>query len=59
MGDNALDMEAARRAGCRGVLLGFAEHDGGLAAITRDGDYPDAEMMRSALLGLALAARLG
>ncbi|PZP47200.1 MAG: HAD family hydrolase [Azospirillum brasilense] len=59
VGDNALDMEAARRAGCQGVLLGLAEHDGGLAAITRDGDYPDAEMMRSALAGLALPARLG
>jgi phosphoglycolate phosphatase len=31
VGDTALDMEAARAAGCVPVLLGNAEHDGGVA----------------------------
>ncbi|WP_328805748.1 HAD family hydrolase [Sabulicella rubraurantiaca] len=30
VGDTALDMEAARAAGCVPVLLGMAEHDGGV-----------------------------
>lgn len=32
VGDTALDMEAARRAGCVPVLLGDAAHDGGVMA---------------------------
>jgi phosphoglycolate phosphatase len=36
VGDTALDMQAARRAGCHAVLLGDAAHDGGIAAAQPD-----------------------
>ncbi len=36
VGDTAIDMQAARSAGCTAVLLGDAAHDGGIAAIGPD-----------------------
>ena len=50
VGDTALDMEAARRAGCAAVLLGDAAHDGGVAAAAPDHAFTD---------GRALADWLG
>ncbi|UPY35407.1 HAD family hydrolase [Sediminicoccus sp. KRV36] len=49
VGDTAIDMQAARAAGCVAVLLGDAEHDGGIAACAPDMAFSD---------GLQLAARL-
>ncbi len=49
IGDTALDMQAARAAGCRAVLLGDAGHDGGLARAAPDFHFAD---------GHALAAYL-
>ncbi|MCO6416241.1 HAD family hydrolase [Siccirubricoccus sp. KC 17139] len=42
VGDTALDMQAARAAGCTAVLLGDAAHDGGVANIAPDLAFPDA-----------------
>ena len=42
VGDTALDMLAARRAGMRAVLLGDAAHDGGVQACSPDMHFPDA-----------------
>lgn len=42
VGDTALDMQAARAAGCTAVLLGNAAHDGGVAKAAPDRDFPDA-----------------
>lgn len=50
VGDTALDMQAARAAGCAAVLLGDAEHDGGVANAMPDLAFAD---------GHALAAYLG
>ena len=50
VGDTALDMEAARRVGCMAVLLGDAEHDGGIAAAGPDLVFPDADALASELL---------
>lgn len=36
VGDTAIDMQAARAAGCVAVLLGDAAHDGGIAACAPD-----------------------
>jgi phosphoglycolate phosphatase len=41
IGDTAVDMQAARAAGCTAVLLGNAAHDGGLARLTECGSAPD------------------
>ncbi|MFN3448442.1 MAG: HAD family hydrolase [Roseococcus sp.] len=41
VGDTALDMQAARAAGCTAVLLGDAAHDGGLAACAPDLAFAD------------------
>ena len=49
VGDTALDMQAARAAGCTAVLLGDAAHDGGVANAAPDLAFPD---------GVALAAWL-
>jgi phosphoglycolate phosphatase len=49
LGDTALDMCAARAAGCTAVLVGDAAHDGGLARAAPDLHFPD---------GHALAAQL-
>jgi phosphoglycolate phosphatase len=49
VGDTAVDMQAARAAGCTAVLLGDAAHDGGVAACAPDLVFAD---------GLALARHL-
>jgi phosphoglycolate phosphatase len=49
VGDTALDMQAARAAGCTAVLLGDAAHDGGVANALPDRGFAD---------GAALAAWL-
>lgn len=49
VGDTAIDMQAARAAGCVAVLLGDAAHDGGIAACAPDLAFTD---------GAQLAARL-
>jgi len=49
LGDTALDMQAARAAGVTAVLVGDAQHDGGIAHAAPDLHVTDA---------LALAARL-
>jgi phosphoglycolate phosphatase len=49
VGDTALDMQAARAAGCVPVLLGDAEHDGGVAHCAPDLHFRD---------GYALAAHV-
>lgn len=53
IGDTALDMEAARRAGFRAVLLGEAAHDGGIAAAAPDMCFRNADLLAQALLSLA------
>lgn len=50
IGDTALDMQAARAAGCAAILLGDAAHDGGVANAAPDAAFAD---------GHALAAYLG
>jgi phosphoglycolate phosphatase len=54
VGDTALDMHAARAAGCTAVLLGDGGHDGGVAAFQARDSVPDLCFAD----GLALAARL-
>ena len=41
VGDTALDMQAARAAGCTAVLLGDAAHDGGVANAAPDRAFAD------------------
>jgi phosphoglycolate phosphatase len=41
VGDTALDMQAARAAGCTAVLLGDAAHDGGVGACAPDLVFAD------------------
>ena len=53
VGDTALDMQAARRAGFRAVLLGNAGHDGGIATAAPDLHFPDGDALAAALLALA------
>jgi phosphoglycolate phosphatase len=53
VGDTALDMEAARRAGCTAVLVGGATHDGGLANARPDLAFDDAAALARALRDLA------
>ncbi|WP_424812124.1 HAD-IA family hydrolase [Roseococcus sp. YIM B11640] len=52
VGDTAIDMQAARAAGCTAVLLGAAEHDGGVAACCPDMDFPGGAALAGHLLGL-------
>jgi phosphoglycolate phosphatase len=59
VGDNALDMQAARQAGCVPVLLGDAAHDGGPSAAAPVLHFLTAAQMREALSALAKAPRLG
>ncbi len=54
VGDTALDMQAARAAGCTAVLLGDAAHDGGLALMQGSGSPPGLHFADAA----ALAAHL-
>ena len=56
VGDNALDMEAARRAGCVPVLLGDAAHDGGPGASAPTHHFLTAAQMTIALSALAKEA---
>lgn len=53
VGDTALDMQAARRAGFVAVLLGDAGHDGGIATAAPDLHFADAHVLAAALVALA------
>lgn len=53
VGDTALDMQAARRAGFVAVLLGDATHDGGIATAAPDLHFSDGDVLAAALLSLA------
>jgi phosphoglycolate phosphatase len=53
VGDTALDMQAARRAGFVAVLLGDAGHDGGIATAAPDLHFADGDVLAAALLALA------
>ena len=54
VGDTALDMQAARAAGCRAVLLGDAAHDGGMATAAPDVAFADGHALAAHLLSLAI-----
>ena len=53
VGDTALDMQAARAAGCAAVLVGDAEHDGGVANAMPDAAFPDGHALCAHLRCLA------
>jgi phosphoglycolate phosphatase len=53
VGDTALDMQAARAAGCAAVLLGTAEHDGGVGNAAPDATFADGHALAAHLLCLA------
>lgn len=53
VGDTALDMQAARNAGCTAVLVGGAAHDGGIAHARPDIAFDDAAALAAALRALA------
>ncbi len=53
VGDTALDMQAARAAGCTAVLLGNAAHDGGVANTQPDLHFADGHALAAALASLA------
>ena len=59
VGDNSLDMEAARRAGCLPVLLWDAAHDGGPAAAAPALHFLTAADMTDALSALDKLPALG
>jgi phosphoglycolate phosphatase len=52
VGDTALDMQAARAAGLTAVLLGDAEHDGGIAACAPDAHFADGHALAAHLAAL-------
>ena len=52
VGDTALDMEAARRAGCLAVLLGDAAHDGGVTHASPDVAFGHATALAGVLRAL-------
>ena len=56
VGDTALDMQAARAAGCVPVLLGDAAHDGGLAACAPAIHFADAAHLAAHVATLDTAA---
>jgi len=56
VGDTALDMQAARAAGCTAVLLGNAAHDGGVAKVQPDLAFADGHAFAAALGSLARSA---
>ncbi len=56
VGDTALDMQAARNAGCTAVLVGRATHDGGIANARPDLAFDDAHALATALRDLAAKA---
>lgn len=53
IGDTALDMQAARAAGCIAVLLGDAAHDGGVANAAPDAAFADGHALAAYLASLA------
>ncbi len=53
IGDTALDMLAARNAGCTGILLGDAAHDGGVEAAGAEANFAGGHALAAYLLGLA------
>jgi len=53
VGDTALDMQAARAAGCAAVLVGTAEHDGGVANAMPDAAFADCHVLAAYLVRLA------
>jgi phosphoglycolate phosphatase len=53
VGDTALDMQAARAAGCAAVLVGNAEHDGGVANAMPDAAFADCHALAAHLRCLA------
>jgi phosphoglycolate phosphatase len=53
VGDTGVDMQAARAAGCRAVLLGDASHDGGVAKLAPDEAFADGHALAACLRGLA------
>ncbi len=53
VGDTALDMQAARAAGCAAVLLGSAEHDGGVGNAAPDRAFADGHALAAHLARLA------
>ena len=59
VGDTALDMQAARAAGCKAVLVGGAPHDGGLDNARPDIAFEDASALAAALHDLARNPSLG
>ena len=59
VGDTALDMVAARNAGCTAVLLGDAAHDGGVGNANPDAVFATGHALAAYLLGLAKPASTG
>jgi phosphoglycolate phosphatase len=57
VGDTAMDMQAARRAGLTAVLIGDAAHDGGVMVASPDIAFADAEALAAALASLAREAQ--
>lgn len=53
VGDTALDMQAARAAGCLAVLVGGAGHDGGIENARPDLAFDDAAALADALARVA------
>jgi phosphoglycolate phosphatase len=53
IGDTALDMQAARAAGMTAVLIGDAQHDGGVERAAPDIHFPTAFSLRTRLHKLA------
>jgi phosphoglycolate phosphatase len=56
VGDTALDMQAARAAGCTPVLVGGAAHDGGIARADPAIAFDDAQALGAHLAALARTA---
>ncbi|MFM7304568.1 MAG: HAD family hydrolase [Alphaproteobacteria bacterium] len=56
IGDTALDMQAARAAGMRAVLMGDAAHDGGIAATGADQVFANCHDLAAALSSLVKPA---
>jgi len=57
VGDTGIDMQAARAAGCRAVLLGDAAHDGGIAAADPELALPDCAALAALIVSLAAGHR--
>lgn len=57
VGDTALDMQAARAAGCTAVLLGDAHHDGGVGNAAPDHAFRDGHALAAHLRSLANAGQ--